>query len=235
MATSAKDKLIKSICPHRGLGEENSLLSISSGLLKHPFFLEFDIRYYDGQVLLGHPPHVGKLEVLTEALTLFEKSRTFPKIDLRIPKLGWESHVKALCKVLKGVNQKVIVNIGGEIGKADPYMAAEVLVDTLTKSNILLNIDLARYFNKSSSQIDQHIESLVKLPFSISPNIESNIELALKTATQHDIKVIGLWMNVDSSYTLEELFKIYTQIQKAGLTPILDIYPDRIKGLDYTS
>ena len=61
MSTSQQAQVLARLCPHLGIGEENSLTAIQSGIKSSPFFVESDIQWHNNDLYLGNPPTVAIL------------------------------------------------------------------------------------------------------------------------------------------------------------------------------
>lgn len=230
MPTSRHSQVLAKLCPHRGIGVENSLAAIQSGITANPLFVEFDIQWHNNDLYLGHPPEVGK-NTLHEALELFRNTSTLPKIDIKLTSQTSNSALKALIVQLSTWNpKKALINIAGDL-TADKYFQAEIRLMASTDKNILLNIDLERYSGKSKSAITAHIKHLQRIPFSISPNLATNTIDAINFAKQESIHDIHFWSYFDKKYSANDLYKRMEQCSKNGLQVYFDIKTQNISDL----
>ncbi len=210
------------LCPHRGLGDENSLKSIRSAIETRPTMVEFDIQNLNGTYFLGHPPKINKDSTLEDALNLFSKSDVLPKVDLKcLP--DWKADISLLLSTLNFIDYNVLLNIGGDNLSAVEFIKAENFITELSKSNILLNIDIARYGILSAAQIKQHIQSLNRKPFSVSPMLEGNFNTEIELAKACGINNIHFWSNNSTTYTENELLEIYNNYSKNETQVLFDI------------
>ena len=135
MNANATQEFTRRLCPHRGIGKENSLTAIESGIHTKPYFVEFDVQWHHAALYLGHPPEKQQDATLAEALQLFTNTETFPKIDI---KLTEETSQEALNAVIEELHTwspiKVMLNIAGSF-TAYQYMQAESVLMKLTNDN----------------------------------------------------------------------------------------------------
>jgi len=219
-----QEEFVKRLCPHRGIGEDNTLGGIERGLELKPFLLEFDIQHYDHELHLGHPPEVNETATLADALSLYSRSKTIPKVDLKLTDADIEVSLNLLAAELaKWSPRKVLVNIAGELRDAASYMEAESTLLKITDNNVLLNIDLDRYRGISDNGVAEHVENLERIPFSISPNLDANIPAAIDFALQHDIPNIHFWSSFDKRYSKEHLFGVMGYVLDSALEVYFDI------------
>lgn len=223
------EEFARRLCPHRGIGQDNTLEGIELGLKLKPFMLEFDIQLYDSKLHLGHPPQVNTTALLTDALSLYANGQTLPKVDMRLEGHEIETSLSLLATLLnERSNSKVLVNIAGELHNATLYMAAEQRFIQNTKDNILLNIDTARYVGKTDDEISRHVGSLVRTPFSLSPNLETDIPKAITFALEHHIPHIHFWSSFDRRYSREHLHKVMRSVLENGLEVYFDMKTENI-------
>jgi len=211
------------LCPHRGVGQENTIASIRQGIAKNPFMVEFDTQYYDGNLYLGHPPNLNKETTLADALQLFDNALILPKIDLKVNFLDYERSLETLINQLENWNpRRALVNISDGLNIGN-YMRAEAALMRRTDSNILLNIDLDRYKDKSDKQITEHLNNLPRRPFSLSPNLDDDIEASIDFAVRHGIPHIHFWAFHDRAYSLNFLYEVMDAALDQGLEVYFDI------------
>lgn len=163
------------ICPHRGLGKENSLVAIKSAIDTNPFMVEFDIQNVNGTFYLGHPPKINYKSTLIDAVEIFKNTNVLPKVDIKC-NTNWRSDIDLLINQLENYNTDFLINIGGDNLSSRQFMNAELYLLQETKSVFLLNIDIARYYNNERNIINNHISSLPRKPFSVSPMLEGDYE-----------------------------------------------------------
>jgi len=155
------DEFTRRLCPHRGIGEDNTLEGIEKGLELKPFLLEFDIQSYGNELHLGHPPKVNRTATLADALNLYQHSETMPKVDLKLADADDDSSLGLLIAELGNWSfRKILINIAGELHDPVAYMKAESTLMQNTGSNVLLNIDLARYDGENDIKIAKHVANL---------------------------------------------------------------------------
>lgn len=216
------------LCPHRGIGKENTLQGIRSGIELNPFFVEFDVQYFKNALHLGHPPDLNTTSTLLNALELFANTTTMPKVDIKLDITNYSAALELLLTELTAYNpKKVLLNIAGELD-ADKYMAAETTITRKTSTNILLNIDLARYNGKSSQQIATHLNGLDRKPFSLSPNLDDDVSAAISFAIKQNIPQLHFWSHFDRTYSLKHLYKIMQSVLDSGLEVYFDIKTQNI-------
>jgi glycerophosphoryl diester phosphodiesterase len=213
----------KRLCPHRGVGIENTLEAIKSAIKLNPFLVEFDIQEYKHRLFLGHPPKIDMKADLSQALSHFNKTTTLPKVDLKLSEITFDSALKLIPEYVKeSILKNVLVNIDGEL-KPEQFMLAESNLMKNTDYKILLNIDLGRYNSLSEGTIDNHINNLDRKPFSISPNLEDNLSQVIKYAKKHKIYQIHFWSFPKSKYSLVQLYEKMNYVLLSGLEVYFDI------------
>ncbi len=228
MISNYRQEFAARLCPHRGVGEENTLASIGSGIATEPFMAEFDVQWSDSNLYLGHPPKINEHTVLADALHLFLDTKTIPKIDLKLNKNTQNQALSALIAKLNTWSpHKSLVNIAG---KLDPqqFIDAEARLVDETDENILLNIDMQRYDDLKSETITQHIKGLKRKPFSISPNLNEDIAGAINFAIKHNIPHLHFWAHPSSRYSIDRLYKAMESAIDSGLEVYFDIKTQNI-------
>ncbi len=216
------------LCPHRGIGKENTLESIRSGIQLNPFLVEFDIQYFKNDLYLGHPPDLNIKSTLADALGLFTNTSTLPKVDIKLDINNFRAALELLITGLVPCSpKKVLVNISGALD-ASKYMAAETSMIRKTTDNVLLNIDLERYKGKSAQEIATHIIGLDRKPFSVSPNLDNDIPAAISFAIKQNIPHLHLWSYSDRTYSLKHFYKIMQSVLDSGLEVYFDIKTQNI-------
>ncbi len=216
------------LCPHRGVGKENTIESIASGIALKPFMVEFDVHEFDNALYLGHPPVISTEATLEDALRLFANTTTMPKVDIKLNSGNAKAALQILIyKLAKHGPKKVLVNISGDLD-ANQYMLAELTLIKNTGEDVLLNIDLGRYAGKNNIEIANHINDLARSPFSVSPNLEDDIQGAIGFSHNQNIPQIHFWSYFDRSYRLEDLYKIMELVLGNGLQVYFDIKTQNI-------
>lgn len=222
-----KDFVYSKLCPHRGIGDENTLLAIKNGIKSSPFMVEFDVQWNDNDLFLGHPPVITNSR-LVDALELFRNSKIIPKVDIKLKLQSFNEALEYLIRVLNEWDYlKILINIDGSIS-SDYFMKAETILLNNTSNNVLLNIDLERYKFKSPKSISAHLSSLARSPFSISPNLETNIDEIISFAKLHKINNIHFWSNPKKAYSIEELFRRIVLCEDNDIKAFLDIKTSNI-------
>lgn len=230
MPTGQYDKVLAKLCPHRGIGEENSLDAIRSGIQASPFLVEFDVQWYNDDLYLGHPPEVGE-NTLSQALELFRDTLIIPKIDIKLSSQTNNQGLQALIdQLLNWDPKKALINIAGDLS-ADEYFQAEKKLMKNTEENVLLNIDLERYTGKTDSIISDHIKNLKRVPFSISPNLETSTIDTISFAKEKHIHHIHFWSYFDKKYSTNDLYDRMELCNKYGLQVYFDIKTQNISDL----
>jgi glycerophosphoryl diester phosphodiesterase len=215
-------------CPHRGIGEENTLASITAGVRTQPFLVEFDVQWINDNHYLGHPPVKKTDETLSEALQIYTGKSTMPKVDLKLTPESSRQAITALCSTLSETPvNRILVNISGKVDARD-YMHAEQLLVRNTPNNVMLNIDLGRYAGISMPDIENHIYTPMRKPFSLSPNLDDDLDEALDFALNHSIPQVHFWSHEDKQYDIDRLFGILTATEEKGLTCYFDVKEQNI-------
>lgn len=217
----------KRFCPHRGIGEENTLAALCKAIRRRPYFVEFDVQFYRGNLYLGHPPGRTQ-ETLSEALQLFSSASTFPKVDIKLTPKTSQQALARTNALLKGIRQKVLVNVSGDVNVATITEAERWLAKNLP-GHCLLNADISRYQTLGGGAIDKHLRSLAKKPFSLSPNLESDIDLACAVAVKHGIGQLHFWAHHHHTYSLQYFIPLMNRVKAEGLEPYFDIQKRNIK------
>jgi hypothetical protein len=213
----------KRLCPHRGIGEENTLTSIYAGIQRRPFMVEFDVQLHDHKLHLGHPPVLNTESTLQDALNLFVHKPVIPKIDLKLNAKTFYSAIASLVDELDDWSPNIsLVSIDGDLD-AKGFMLAENQILKLTDNKTLLNVDLCKYKNKTSKEIDRHIQGLTRHPFSISPNLDDDIDYAIDFAIKHKIGHVHFWAKHDKKYGLNFLYSLMERVLDSGLEVYFDI------------
>lgn len=219
--------LAKTICYHRGLGKENSLDAVKNAILLRPFMVEFDIQNDKGIYYLGHPPKINYDYTLEDALLLYKNSVVIPKIDIKCS-LNWKADIDLLIKKTEHFTGDLLINVGGGILSSSQFMDAESYLLRNSKPNMLLNIDIARYKDYELSVVKEHIKLLPRLPFSISPMIESNYKSDIETAINAGIQNIHFWSNNSKKCSENELVSLYNKYSSLSTKVLFDINPNII-------
>lgn len=226
--TKTQIEFSKRLCPHRGIGQENTLASIKTAIAAQPFMVEFDVQMYRHKLHLGHPPAINKEATLAEALRLFLSDQVMPKVDLKLSARSLSEGLKVLSNELISWSPRTsLINIDGELD-ADGFMSTESRLMRMTDDKTLLNIDLRRYKSKSLGEINKHIQSLARPPFSVSPNLDDNIEYSIEFALSHRIGHIHFWAFQDRQYDLELLYSLMQRVLGNGLEVYFDIKYENI-------
>jgi hypothetical protein len=165
---------------------------------------------------------------LREALELFLATSKLPKIDIKLTSQTADQALVSLINELHTwIPREALINVDGNL-KADDYMNAEAQLQEETGDNVLLNIDLGRYRGKSHEAIVVHLHSLSRLPFSISPNLDDDIEYAIEFAKDLGIPQLHFWANFDRQYTIGELYEKMKLAEARGLVVYFDIKSSNI-------
>lgn len=226
MNAISNNQLAKRICPHRGIGLENTIPAIVTAVEQAPFLVEFDVQYSDGQLYLGHPPVINMDARLGDALRLFQNSSTIPKVDIKLDPQTWRTALDYLITQLNAYGpQQVLLNIDGRLD-APNYFEAESILMQRTDDNVLLNIDLARYVGQGEQAISDHLGTLHRSPFSISPNLASDINFSLDFAIANGIKQVHFWAFSQAKYSQADLIELMQQC----LDRHLEVYFDIVAG-----
>ena len=228
MGTNDGEEFAKRLCPHRGIGGEDTLAAIQQGISVKPFLVEFDVQWYDDDLYLGHPPGVQQEATLAQAIDLFSRIDTFPKIDLKLTSETSKQGLGALIEQVRAWSpHKALINIAGSL-TADQYMQAETALINETDQHALLNIDLKRYEGKSRSEMSQHIEHLGRKPFSVSPNLDSDLEDAINLALSEAIPQVHFWAFPGSRHSEVRLRELMRSCLDRGLEVYFDMKTDNI-------
>lgn len=222
MSTKIHNEFSARFCPHRGIGEENTLVGIEEAIRRSPFMVEFDVRPYNQTLYLGHPPHLNKHATLQDALELFKSSQVMPKIDLKLDENTFEEGLNSLCVMLSTWTSGALINVDGDLS-SDRFMEAETFLMQNTVKSILLNVDLIRYQQVNSAAINQHIQSLKRLPLSLSPNLDADINDAIAFAKHHHIAHIHFWAFYNRTYELDYLCMLMERVLSNDLEVYFDI------------
>lgn len=223
-----KDRLLeldRRICPHRGIGQENTLEAIQEGLKTEPFLLEFDVQMHDYDLFLGHPPLLNTETTLEQALNLYVGHRTTPKVDVKLTTISMHQAIDRLIAIAGSYKSKMLVNLSGSLSSSQ-YMAAEKYLIQAASPYILLNIDLGRYQECAAEVIQQHLEELSGKIFSISPNLEDDIQPVIETATTYDVHHIHFWTLPDRTYLKSALAIRMEQLLDRGFEVYFDVQID---------
>lgn len=170
--------------------------------------VEFDIQNKDGVFYLGHPPRMHYDAVVSEALQLFTDTTVLPKVDIKCL-ADWKKDISLLANELNSFSRKVLVNIDWPHLTSSQVLASEKYLLDETGPHVLLNIDIERYQGFSKKDIENHINSLKRPPFSVSPKLERDYDSEIKLADECSIKEIHFWTNYSRMYSEEELLEIY--------------------------
>jgi glycerophosphoryl diester phosphodiesterase len=210
------------LCPHRGIGKENTMQSIVAGISSMPFMVEFDVQLHSGTLYLGHPPQLNQESTLQDALQQFLNKSAIPKIDLKLNPLTSQQSLDSLVAQLYRWGDGALVNIDGDLD-AKGFMAAEDFLMRKTEKSTLLNVDLCRYKGVDAITIDQHINDLTRAPFSLSPNLEDDLAYAIKFALKHKIPQIHFWSFYNKKYSQEFLCQRMETVLSNGIEVYFDI------------
>ncbi len=216
--------LKRALCPHRGLGEENGINAIKAAVRAKPFMVEFDIQNINGVLHLGHPPKINYESTLKDALLVYDNSIVLPKIDLKC-NTDWKSDVDLLLAETQFTSRDLLVNLAGENLDTAGFMNAENYLLLNSKSTILLNIDTRRYKGEKLPQIYNHINSLSRKPFSLSPMLESKYDADIDIASNCNIHQIHFWSNNSVQYSENKLLSILDKYSRLGFQVYFDINP----------
>lgn len=222
MQPYSSNEVLAKICHHRGIGQENSLKSISTAIAVSPFLVEFDVQWSDDELRLGHPPELSE-PTLDQALLLFEGTDILPKIDLKLTEDSYEHGLGALVNILNvWAPRKALINIAGDLS-AGRYMQGEKILMNKTGANVLLNIDLDRYKPNNQKTIIAHVKDLSRTPFSISPNLADDAHEAIKFASSLGIPHVHFWSTFNARHPIQNLHERMVLCQKNGLEVYFDI------------
>ncbi|MDQ3094287.1 MAG: hypothetical protein M3Q70_03895, partial [bacterium] len=94
-----------------------------------------------------------------------------------------------------------------------------------------LNIDLNRYKQKTHAEIENHIKNLARTPFSLSPNLDDDIEHAIDFAFKFNVGHIHFWSNIDNKYELSYYYSLMQRVLDSGLQVYFDIRYQNIVDL----
>ncbi len=217
------------ICYHRGVSKigdiPNSYEAIKNAIQKKPLLVEFDIFLHKGELYTGHPPH-DPINKFKDVIKLFVGKSTFPKIDIKVKK-DYVTPIKKVLEELKNENIKfALINIGGIKGKLS--MEAEEYLASHSGSNVMINIDLARY---GKEEFAKHLKRIQNKVLSISPEInESDWEYVFKIAKKYDIPVCNFWLRgwpdvKNPSISERKILEAFLAGRKQGLIVLFDLNP----------
>ncbi len=215
------------ICYHRGVSEKgdipNSYEAIKNAIQKKPLLVEFDIFLHKGELYTGHPPH-EPVDKFKDVIRLFTRKSTSPKVDIKV-KGDYRTSVKKVLDELKNI-RLALINIGGIKGKLS--MEAEEYLASHSGSNVMINIDLARY---GKEEFAEHLKRIKNKVLSISPEInESNWEYVFKIAKKYDIPVCDFWLRgwpdvKNPSISERKILEAFLAGRKQGLIVLFDLNP----------
>lgn len=245
MKSSIKNLVLKEIIKqrfgiHRGLethAEPNSLKAIQYAVALKPVFVEFDVTYADDVIKTGHPPQ-EPLDKLEDVLSVFEESKTYPKIDIKLK--NYEQYSIVIDNVLKLVSQTdidfVLINVSG-LNDRDCVMEVENYLSVKIRNNpkIRLNIDLAKYKGIDDC-VKKHVNKLGDVIYSVSPEIhEENWDKTIRFAEKNNIENCYFWLRgspdtTNPDVTEETIQKALSLEEKYNVKIYFDISPPYIKG-----
>lgn len=227
-AVTDSQEFARRFCPHRGIGPDNTIPSLEAAIAANPFMVEFDTKLQDGLLHLGHPPHINTAVVLQDVLGLFESTRTLPKVDIKLSQVDSAKSMRTLVDVLASWSLPVLVNVGGDPGDltGQQFMAAEAALLQETSDTVRLNIDVARYTGASDAEISLHLRSLVRAPFSVSPQLGTPD--VTQFALDHGIGHMHFWASHNSQFAPDVLDRIMRDVLDSGLQVYFDIQQHNI-------
>ncbi len=182
------------VIAHRGIGKENCKKSIEKAI-KINLPVEFDVFFYNGKIVLGHPPQKPR-ERLIEVLPLFKGAKVYPKIDIKVKK-NVKQTLRKVAKLIKIANiEFALVNIDHCYGKK--AIESEKFFIKLIKEyniNAKLNVDLYRYKNLKFKAIIKHLRKVSNYIYSISAELhESDLNKIASLASFLGIENLQLWV-----------------------------------------
>lgn len=211
------------LCPHRGVGGENTLEAIKSGLLLNPFLLEFDVHCFNKELYLGHPPNRSKEATLDQALALYSGISTLPKIDVKLDKNTIAVTIDRLIEIITKNIRPVLINLSGNLNSEQYLKAERYLYRAHANNSIMLNIDLGRYKGLSEDVIYGHLSKLQAHIISVSPNLEDDLAPVITVARAHKIKHVHYWSSADQKYKRDDLVKRMQNLLDKGFEVYFDI------------
>ncbi|MDA2922749.1 hypothetical protein MYX07_05810, partial [Patescibacteria group bacterium AH-259-L07] len=224
---------------HRGhnfdFHEQNSLNAIKSAIAQNPPFVEFDIVYQNGAIKTGHPPQ-RPLDKLEDVLKLFPNTKTYPKIDLKLPNDG--SDFIFIDTVLKLISQAdipfVLISIGAAIKqgkKREIFIQAYQYIAEKIKDNpkIKLNLTPAKIKKTRNKPIDKrtkiHIQQLAESIYSLDLEIhEDDWTETAEVAEEYQISYIQFWLRSWPDVS-------HPQVNKSTIFKVLELekhYPVKV-------
>lgn len=222
------------VSAHRGYGlRQNSLRAVQDAVEAGFSMVEFDVQYYDGEFVLGHPPYIGD-QTLEQALGCFEHTQCLPKIDVKLTSADiTPTHIQKLVDSLGRVHgERKLVNLSHKHTLLEPsqYFKAEALfcqaVKASKQSNIFLNVDISRYQETSNAVIITHIRALKPFVYSMSLEMKhKDQENAYKIAKACGIHRLQFWLHQERYHrtNLQELETFYHNATGKGFEPAFDI------------
>ncbi len=160
-------------------------------------FVEFDVLLKNHSLKTGH--YYNKpIDDFTKVIDLFVKKRVFPKIDIKVK---GKNYIEIINRILKILAKKdidfILVNISGYPKYKSIFYAAErYFVEAIYKYNlekkVKLNIDIDRY---QRHYIKPHLSKISKHVYSISPEINSDIDLVIELCKIYNIKNVMFWFD----------------------------------------
>lgn len=194
---------------HRGYGfdrhEQNSLGAIRVAVERDPVFVEFDVIYHDHEPKTGHPPQ-RPLDPLDTVLESFRRSKTYPKVDLKLN--GDETDHVFIDKVRALISDKELSRALVTMGNgAEKSMSGEryvhmyrFLFDELKDDTpIRLSFDLGKMKKYRSEPFDKKFRSDLRY---LAPKIDSlcleiheeDWEESARIAEDHGIPHVTFWL-----------------------------------------
>jgi len=174
---------------HRGIGKENTLTALHTGVEESPYLQEFDVQRYTrlqkfagkiigrqppafdhrNELALGHPPETNLNGSLDQALELFRDTAVIPKIDVK-PQWWQLDHYKTidmLLTALEKFERPSLINVSGSprnipfiAPKPAAFLELERYVARHAPSQAMINLDLGRFGDLSDIHVARHIETL---------------------------------------------------------------------------
>ncbi len=212
---------------HRGIGKENSSEAIKRAIdSKKVSFVEFDVLLKNHSLKTGHY-YNRPIDEFDKVIDLFVRKKVFPKIDIKINGMNY---IEIINKVLENISKKeldfVLVNISGYPKfKSLYYVAERYLVEAIynykLEKRVKLNIDLGRY---KKYYIRPHLSKIARHVYSISPEINSNIDLVIELCKLYHIKRVMFWFDekLKDEKLKEKIIKNAQKIINANLELMFD-------------
>ncbi|MHA1689525.1 MAG: hypothetical protein ACTSYC_00735 [Promethearchaeota archaeon] len=228
---------------HRGIESPyampNSLEAIKSAVDLKPVFVEFDVIPVNGDLKTAHPPQ-KPLNNLSEILSIFNGTPTFPKIDFKLKEDTYKEAIDKLLELIKYSKKFVLINLSG-IKKRNLIMDAECYLANIIMNykHLRMNLDLARYRpprQKLDTSTIAHLKNLADVVHSISLEIyEEDWDLVFETGINFGIKNFQFWLRgwpdvPHPKLKLKTILKALELEKKFNVSVYFDINPNWIKG-----